>query len=160
VRYEHLIEINNPLLPLLDPLDRDDLWQGLVQRAYAPQRFILGLEDARVDTASSDGSTTVLNRILDYGAFKVEDTVTLRHGEAMITEVTGQDGSFQARLIITIEEPAPARLYLRFLYELAQDEAVDGLSAVTTELRQRAYYAADMDTVARIRELAAKRRLQ
>ena len=160
MRYEHLVEINNPLLPLLDPLDRDDLWQGLVQRAHAPQRFTLGLEGARVDTASSDGDTTVLNRTLDYGTFRIDDTVTLRRGEAMTNEVTGQDGIFQGRLTITIEEPAAGRLYLRFLYELAQDEAADGLGAVTAELRKRAYYAADMDTVARIRELAAQRRLQ
>lgn len=160
MRYEHLIEINNPLLPLLDPLDRNDLWQGLVRRAYAPEQFILGLEDARVEIVSSEGATTVLQRTLNYGAFRVNDRVTLRHDEVMITEVRGGEGMPRARLTITIEEPAASRLYLRFLYELDQDEPAAGLDAVTADLRRQAWFASDLDTVARIRELAATRRRQ
>jgi hypothetical protein len=160
VRYEHLIEINNPLLPLLDPLERNDLWQGLVQRAYAPQDFILGLEGAHVTMVASEGAVTRLHRTLDYGAFQVDDTVTLHEDAVMITEVPGDQGLIEARLTITIEEPAAGRLYLRFLYELDQEESAGELAAVTAELRKQAYFAADMDTVARIRELAAKRRLQ
>lgn len=160
MRYEHLIEINNPLLPLVDPLDRNDLWQGLVQRAYAPEQFILGLEGARVDTLSNEGAVTLVRRTLDYGAFTVDDTVMLRDGAISITEVHGEGGTIKARLTITIEEPAAGRLYLRFLYELDQEEAAGELDVLTADLRKQAWFASDMDTVARIRELAATRRLQ
>ena len=160
MRYEHLIEINNPLLPLLDPLDREELWQGLLQRAYAPEQFILGLEGARVDRVTRDGAATVLHRTLNYGSFLVVDRVTLYPNAAVVTEVRSPQGALEARLTVTIEEPAARRLYLRFLYELEQDEPADGLGAVTAALRKQAWFASDMDAVARIRELAAKRRLQ
>ena len=160
MRYEHLIEINNPLLPLLDPLDREDLWQGLVQRAYAPEQFILGLEGARVDSVTNDGATTMLHRTLNYGTFAVVDRVTLYPHTAVVTEVRDTQGALEARLTVTIEEPAAGHLYLRFLYELQQDEPADGLNAVTAALRKQAWFASDMDAVARIRDLAAKRRLQ
>ena len=32
MRFEHLIQINDPLMPLLDTLSREQLWRGLVLR--------------------------------------------------------------------------------------------------------------------------------
>jgi hypothetical protein len=159
MRYEHLIEINDPLFPLIDPLSRDDLWEGLVLRAYAPQQFIQGLEDAKVKELSCDDSTTVLARTLDYGMFRVDDRVTLHKMESLITDVAAGAGMAKSRLTITIEEPARDLLYLRFLYEFDEDEADGELDRLTVAIREQAYYASDMDTVARIRELAESRRM-
>ena len=37
MRFEHLIQINDPLMPLLDTLTREQLWRGLVQEfPHAP----------------------------------------------------------------------------------------------------------------------------
>ena len=38
MRYEHLVQINDPLMPLLDTLTRNQLWQGLVLRAEEVDR--------------------------------------------------------------------------------------------------------------------------
>ena len=58
-------------------------------------------------------------------------------------------------MTITIEEPSPDALFLRFVYEAESEVAgQDGLDEVTVALRQRAYEGADLDTVVRIRELA------
>jgi hypothetical protein len=160
MRYEHLIEINDPLSAANDPLSREDLWQGLMLRAYSPQKFALGMEGAIVAELSRDAATTVLARTLDYGVFKVNDTVTLRSGAAMITDVAASDGVAKGRLTITIEEPAASRLYLRFLYELDEADATSGWDATTAALREQAYFASDMDTVAQIRELAKNRRMR
>lgn len=57
-----------------------------------------------------------------------------------------------SRLTIRIEQPEPQSLFLRFIYE--SDDA-DGSEpdAITDAVRRRAYEAADLDMVARIREL-------
>ena len=157
MRYEHLIEINDPLFPLIDPLSRDEVWEGLVQRAYAPQRFVLGLERSAVEELSCDGVTMVLVRKLDYGMFQVNDIVTLRKGESVTTDVAASDGMAKSRLTITIEEPAESRIYLRFLYEIDDSETEGGLDTMTLAIREQAYFASDLDTVARIRELAEDR---
>ena len=159
MRYEHLIEINDPLFPLIDPISRDDLWEGLVLRAYSPQQFIQGLEHATVEELSCDDAATVLARTLDYGMFRVDDRVTLRKMESVTTDVAAGDGMVKSRLTITIEEPAKDRLYLRFLYEFEEDEIRSELDCMTVAIREQAYYASDMDTVARIRELAEARRM-
>jgi hypothetical protein len=61
---------------------------------------------------------------------------------------------------ITIEEPEPEALFLRFVYEAESEVAGEGgLDEMTVALRQRAYEGADLDTVVRIRELAEAGRL-
>jgi hypothetical protein len=42
MRFEHLVEINDPLMPLLTELTREQLWRGLVLRAEDPTQFIGG----------------------------------------------------------------------------------------------------------------------
>ena len=48
MKFEHLVQINDPLMPLLDPLTRSQVWRGLVRRAEDPVPFILGLDDCRI----------------------------------------------------------------------------------------------------------------
>lgn len=91
--------------------------------------------------------------------FRVDDRVTLRKMESMTTDVAAGDGMAKSRLTITIEEPAKDHLYLRFLYEFDEDETGDELDRMTVALREQAYYASDMDTVSRIRELAETHRI-
>jgi len=160
MQFEHLIEINDPLMTLLDPLSREEIWQGLVLRAYAPKEFVLGLEGADVEELSGNGGITVLSRTLDYGRFTVRDTVTLYPLQSTVTDVSAAAGIAKSRLTITIEEPATDRFYLRFLYESEDEEIHDGMDAMTMTLRKEAYYASDIDTVTRIRTLAEQRRMQ
>ncbi len=160
MRFEHLVEINDPLMPLISEVSRAQLWRGLVLRAEDPVQFVLGLEHATIAAREESGDVIVLARTLDFGSFKVQDSVRLvapSHSEIN----TEAGASWPAsRMSITIEEPAPEQLYLRFVYELGG--AVDEehlLDEVTRALREQAYASADLDTVVRIRELAEQGRL-
>jgi hypothetical protein len=154
MRFEHLVEINDPLNPLLDPLSRAQLWKGLVRRAERPTEFVLGLAGAVIHQRIEDGTETELTRTLDFGAFEVHDRVRL--APLSHTEIrTEASPHFPAsRLTIRIEEPQPDRLYLRFLYESDVDDGDGALDITTATLRNQAYESADLDTVARIRRLA------
>ncbi|MBX9850071.1 MAG: DUF1857 family protein, partial [Rhodocyclaceae bacterium] len=44
MNFEHLIEINAPGNPMIEPLSRNQLWQGLVIRAENPELSVLGLD--------------------------------------------------------------------------------------------------------------------
>ena len=55
LNFEHLIQINDPLNPLVDSLTPEQLWEGLVLRAEQPQLFVLGLDTC--DILSRDGDT-------------------------------------------------------------------------------------------------------
>ena len=45
MKFEHLVEINDPMNPLLDTLTREQLWHGLVLRAEQPKLFIPHVTD-------------------------------------------------------------------------------------------------------------------
>ena len=101
-----------------------------------------------------------LERTLDYGSFKVRDRVRLMPEHR--TEIrTAAGASWPAsRMSITIEEPSPEALFLRFVYE-AESEVLGegGLDEMTVALRQQAYEGTDLDTVVRIRALVEAGRL-
>ena len=155
MRFEHLVQINDPLMPLLTEVTREQLWRGLVLRAEDPTQFIGGLERAVIDARSRSGDVIELERTLDYGSFRVHDRARLYPQQR--SEIHTRAGASwpASRMTITIEEPMPDDLYLRFVYE-AESEAVGegGLDEMTVALRQQAYEGADLDTVVRIRELA------
>lgn len=164
MRFEHLVEINDPLMPLISVVSRAQLWRGLVLRAEDPVQFVVGLERATITAREQCEAVTTLARILDFGSFQVHDSVRLV--APAHTEITTEAGATwpASRMTITVEEPAPDELYLRFVYELgaaggthdAAGESGQGqdLDALTSALREQAYTSADFDTVVRIRELA------
>ena len=78
MRFEHLIEINDPLNPLLDPLSRAQLWRGLVRRAEHPCEFVLGLDGAQIHARIEDGIETELARTLDFGGVLINEVPTWR----------------------------------------------------------------------------------
>ena len=155
MRFEHLVQINDPLMPLLTELTREQLWRGLVLRAETPTRFIAGLERATIDARRELSGVTELERTLDYGSFRVRDRVRLFPGQRSEIHTAAGASWPASRMAIMIEEPSPDALFLRFVYEAESEVAGQGgLDEVTVALRQRAYEGADLDTVVRIRELA------
>jgi hypothetical protein len=140
MRYEHLVQINDPLMPLLDTLTRNQLWQGL--------------EKATIHTHEVRDGIHELTRTLDFGSFQVEDRVRLvRDWRSEIHTKAGPTWP-ASRLTITIEEPEPELLFLRFLYESEESASEAQLDPVIAALREQAYESADLDTVVRIRALA------
>ena len=153
MRYEHLIQINDPLMPLLDTLTREQLWRGLAMRAEQPTQFIVGLEVATIHSRREIGAEIELIRTLDFGSFKVNDRVLLLPQQR--TQIQTEAGPTwpASRMTIEIEEPQPELLFLRFIYE-ADAADVEALDDITIALRNQAYEHADLDTVTRIRALA------
>jgi len=160
MRFEHLVQVNDPLMPLLTEVSRSQLWRGLVLRAEDPAQFVVGLERATIVARRQDGEATELERVLDYGSFRVHDRVRLL--PLMRSEIRTSAGATwpASRMTISIEEPEPDALFLRFVYEAESEVAGEGgLDEMTVALRQQAYEGADLDTVVRIRALAEAGRL-
>lgn len=154
MRYEHLVEVNDPLIPLLPILSRQQLWRGLVRRAEQPWEFILGLNGATVHERNASGDAQALVRTLDFGSFEVHDRVVLRPPDETRIETRASERFPASTLTIRIEEPQPQQLFLRFVYESAAVDGQGELDATTVALRNQAYEQSDIDTVGRIRQLA------
>jgi hypothetical protein len=157
MHFEHLVQINDPLMPLLDPLSRSQLWRGLVRRAEEPTLFVLGLESATIDTRTERSGGLELTRTLDFGSFRVNDRVVLTPMSGSVTHVAACDQFPASSLTIRIEEPQPEMFYLRFIYHFDDGAAAndaDEMDAATTALRKQAYKSSDLDTVKCIRDLA------
>lgn len=156
MRYEHLIQINDPLMPLLDTLTREQLWRGLVLRAEEPTQFVLGLEIATIHSRREFGDEIELVRTLDFGSFQVNDRVHLWPQQRSEIHTEAGPTWSASRMTIEIEEPQPGLLFLRFIYESDEVAGQGELDDVMIALREQAYQRADLDTVARIRALAEK----
>ncbi|WP_211442587.1 SRPBCC family protein [Collimonas humicola] len=158
MKFSHLIEINDPLNPLIDTLTREQLWRGLVMRAEQPLLFVEHLDDCRL----SDKSVQSVARELRYGKVIVKDVVSYLPQLQVRYQVPKQQDIAGSSLIMTIEEPEQEMLFVRFEYE---DDAVERQPAAQAEqefydeFRRSAYQEADIDTIRVIRELAAEGKL-
>jgi hypothetical protein len=156
MRFEHLVQINDPLNPLLEPLTAAQLWRGLVLRAEQPTQFVLGLTGfmlrGRLAATATRGET--LTRELDFGSFVVHDRVELTPPAQTLTATAAGPTWPASTLTIRIESPQAEELLLRFIYAFDEAAAASELDLQTEQLRREAYKAADIDTVGRIRELA------
>jgi len=146
MNFEHLIEINDPSNPLLEPLSRNQLWQGLVLRAETPELSVMGLDacvmlERRVD---------YLRRELRFGRLRINDEVFFEPMQTVRYEIMASEQFPASTLTMRIEEPYPGRLFIRFIYGNVADENDEMIKGHL----QQAYVQADNDTVAVIRELA------
>lgn len=153
MRFEHLIEINNPADPRIFPLSRAQLWQGLVLRVEAPKLFIPHLDTCTIMARSNH----TVSRQLKFGDLTVNDHVYYTPLNRIRIQVPEQPDILASTLEMTIEEPQPDRLFVRFVYE---DSALEeGPEAVYHDFRRSAWHESDIDTIRLIREMAAQGRL-
>lgn len=152
MKFNHLIQINDPLNPLIDPLTREQLWRGLVLRAEAPRLFMPHLDDCRLDDKSLDS----VRRELRYGELVIRDKVTYLSQIQVLYEVPAQGEIAASRMSMTIEEPQEGVLFVRFEYDDGQPETAGSEEAFYNEFRRSAYQEADIDTVRIIRELTVR----
>jgi hypothetical protein len=155
MKFEHLIEINDPLNPLIDAITREQLWRALVLRAESPKTFVPHLDDCTIGERSS-GSFT---RRLRYGELVVEDRVHLTPLQEVRYDVPAQGEISASSLTMTIEAPSEAQLFVRFRYDDGHDAATDEANKMYDEFKKSAYQEADIDTVRILRQLAADGRL-
>ncbi|OFJ49012.1 hypothetical protein BA896_009000 [Janthinobacterium lividum] len=155
MKFEHLIEINDPLNPLIDTLSLEQVWRGLVLRAESPKLFVPHLDECQISERSDDGFA----RSLRYGELVINDTVQLLPQLQVRYTVPAQKDISASSLVMTVEMPDEASLWVRFQYDDGHDAATDAANAMYDDLRRAAYKESDIDTVRIMRELAAEGRL-
>lgn len=153
MQFQHLIEINNSLNPMVEPLTREQLWRGLVLRAESPTLFVPWLDECALIGREGE----VLTRSLRYDALLIHDQVTFSPQTAVRYDVSAQADIPQSSLVMSIEEPQPGALFVRFEYTVEQSD--DDMDAFYNEFRRSAYQESDLDTVRVIRQLAAEGRM-
>jgi len=151
LRFEHLVEINDPNNPGMEPLSADQLWQGLVLRAESPELFVLGLDRAEV-TERGEGW---IERVLHFGQANIRDRVVFEPRRMVRYETKPTAEHAGGSLSMIIETPTPVALLVRFIYETTMPN-VDAMGDDRyAEIVKSAYHEADLDTVRKIREIAA-----
>lgn len=155
MQFSHLIEINDPRIGLIDVLTRAQLWRGLVLRTVAPKLFVPHLDDCVISARSA----ARFERTLRYGALAITDVVTLVPQQQIVVTVPGQNDIAPSLLTMTIEEPQPAALFVRFAYQDGVHVAADSMEAYYDKFRHSAYQEADIDTIRLIRQIAQEGRL-
>ena len=151
MKFEHLIQINDPQNPLIPPLTRQQIWQGLLHRVEDPVPFLPGLESCVIMERRADA----LLRQLDFGPAVIQDRVTLVEAHWVRFEIQPSSAHPGGSLTITIEEPQPAFLFLRFAYRTTLAGSPDSEDRAYIEYVKSAYHQSDVDCVRLIRTLAA-----
>ena len=153
MKFEHLVEINNPANPTIPPLSRPQLWRGLVLRAEQPTLFVPHLDSCDI----IERTEVTVSRQLTYGPLVISDRVTYLEQHQVRYHVAAQKDFSDSTLTMTIEEPQPECLFVRFQYE---DGSLDeGADAMYNDFRRSAYRESDIDTIGLIRQLAAQGQL-
>ena len=155
MKFEHLIEINDPLNPLTAVLTRSQLWRGLVRRAEQPEDFMLGLDSCRIIERRSNE----LLRELSFGPVIIRDRVRYESGDVVHYRTEFPPELAGAVLTMRIEEPQPGHLFVRFHYDhpgadLETVEAEGSEAEAVANVRRSAYTRADIDTIKTIRRYA------
>lgn len=147
MRYEHLVQINDLTRPDLPVLERAQLWLGLLARAERPALFDPSIDSTRV--LRRDGPR--LERELVRGSRTTRESVRMSADSSIEIDIGGGTEFEGSVLCISIEEPQPQALFLRFIYQLV-GPTVPVDDGEQRALRQ-AYYYSDLETVHRIRTL-------
>ena len=153
MKFEHLVEINDPANPTIAPLSRSQLWRGLVLRAEQPTLFVSHLDACDI----VERTEVSITRELDYGTVQIRDRVTYLEQHQIRYHIAAQKDFSDSSLTMTIEEPQPDRLFVRFQYEDASPD--EGADAMYNDFRRSAYRESDIDTIGLIRQMAAQGQL-
>lgn len=152
MNFEHLIQINDPENPLVTPLNREQLWQGLLHRVENPVPFLPGLEACTI--LERDANT--LLRELDFGPAMIQDRVTLIDRQSARFDILPSEVHAGGSLTIAIEEPETGFLFLRFAYQTTLANSPNVEDRAYIEYVKSAYHQSDIDCVRIIRTLAAE----
>jgi hypothetical protein len=96
-----------------------------------------------------------LRRELDFGPAVIEDRVTLAEMDWVRFDIQPSEAHPGGSLTISIEEPEPAFLFLRFAYQTTLASNPNSEDRAYIEYVKSAYHQSDIDCVRIIRTLAA-----
>ena len=151
MNFEHLIAINDPGNPLIVPLTREQIWQGLLHRIENPLPFLPGLEACAILERHADH----LLRELDFGAARIRDRVTRGEAQWVRFDILASEQHAGGSLTISIEEPEAGLFFLRFAYATSFAQQAGSEDEAYVEYIKSAYHQSDVDCVRIIRTLAA-----
>ncbi len=149
MRFEHLIEVNDFLNPLMEPLTREQLWNGLVRSAQDPALFLPGLDRCTLLAQTGD----CVERELAFGRAVIRDRVQLYPQQKLEFHSERSALTPEAQRTVTIEEPERGELFVRFAYE-RKAQGHPPLSAEDALFLTQAWLKADIDLIVKVRELA------
>ena len=152
MRFSHLIQINDPLNPLIDPLSLEQLWRGLVYRAENPLPFVLGLDECRIVLRTEH----TLRRELHFGTLTVRDRVTLDPMKQVRYETEAGRGLPASSLVMSVEAHSADELLVRFEYEIVRRSGDAPGDEFYDSFIKQAYIEADIDTIRTIRRLVVE----
>lgn len=149
MQFEHLVQVNDLTDPSIRDMSRSDLWEGLVLRATSPHHFVIGLGEYEIEWQGNHR----LKRSLELPGLVVDDVVTFNEGQSVHYEILPAETVPGGSLTLTIEEPEPGALLVRFSYCTRYPEGL-GDELPYDLFVQQAYIAADIDTIQVIRDRA------
>ncbi|MCL1886376.1 MAG: DUF1857 family protein [Betaproteobacteria bacterium] len=152
MKFEHLVEINDLKDPRIEPITRLQLWRGLVLRTEQPTLFIPQLDSCVITVHSANA----ISRGLKFGNLVVNDHVHYTVQNQVRFDIPKQGEILASTLTMTIEEPMPEQLFVRFTYEDTSPE--EGPDAFYNDFKRSAYREADIDTIRIIRQMTAEGR--
>lgn len=155
MRFEHLLEINDPNLSYLEALTRRQVWSGLMHRVEDSRTFLPGLDEC-VILSRAEG---LVERVLRWGTLEVRDRVSFEVEDWVRFETFPSESHGGGLLTVKIEEPEIGRLFLRCTYETVFAVGHEAEDEGYADFVRQAYEQADKDMLQRIRELAAAARL-
>jgi len=151
MQFEHLIQINDLKQPLAQHLTRNQLWQGLVYRAESPMEFMDHIDDVKI----IERGTNWIERQITMGKLLVHDKIEYVHEVHVHYHTAASADHGGGQMIMTIEEPSPAALFVRFTYITPHPDSPDPETAHYLEFLKSAWRETDIDTIRKIREFAA-----
>ncbi len=153
MHYEHLVAVNNPNNSSGFSISRKQLWQGLMLRVESPQLFIPNVEHV----ALQERTEHLILREMQLGVLLVRDTIRLQQ-ESQIDFLTEPGEHHQGgRLVLTIEEPEPTNLFVRFCYNTPSSS--DPEETKYESYLQKMWHQVDVECIRIIRGLAESGRL-
>lgn len=154
MKFSHLIQINDPRNPLIEPMSRQQLWRGLVLRAEDPAQFVMALDAVQI----LERGENLLLRELRFGKIRIRDRVSFEPMRQVCYDTDAFDDIPAARLVMRIEEPKAGQLFVRFEYETLATGSHSESDFYDVFLKN-AYIKADVDTVSNIRRLVHEGKL-
>lgn len=151
MRFEHLLEINDPNLAYVESLSRTQVWSGLMHRVEDSRTFLPGLDECLI-LSRAEG---LVERVLRWGQMEVRDRVSFEAEQWVKFETLPSAHHGGGMLTVSIEEPVPGRLFLRCIYETVFAVGHEAEDESYADFVRQAYEEADKDMLLRIRELAA-----
>jgi len=150
MQFVHIVEINDPRHPLLEPLSPEQVWRGLLRRIERPMEFLPQLSGCLFVMRGD----TLLIRELDFGTFTVRDRVRLEPMQKISIDTEVAPTLPAGRLVIAIETRGADHLQLRFTYDIQRQRSDNvAMEEQYERYSQSAYLQADVESVKIIRRL-------